>query len=43
METVNIHSDPFDRALLAQAQSEGIVLLSSDRQVQRYGGGVKLV
>jgi PIN domain nuclease of toxin-antitoxin system len=39
----NIHSDPFDRALLAQARAEGIILLSSDRQIQRYGGGVKLV
>ena len=36
-----IHRDPFDRMLVAQAQAEGIVLLSHDKDVIRYGNGVK--
>ena len=31
------HRDPFDRMLLAQARSEGMPLLSGDRQMRRYG------
>lgn len=38
-----IHKDPFDRLLLAQALSEGILLLTSDAQVARYPGPVRLV
>jgi PIN domain nuclease of toxin-antitoxin system len=30
------HRDPFDRMLIAQAQSEGLVLLTADRAFQRY-------
>ena len=33
-----IHKDPFDRLLLAQAISEGIVLLTADAQLARYPG-----
>ena len=31
-----LHKDPFDRILIAQAQSEGFVLLTVDRWVHRY-------
>lgn len=38
-----IHEDPFDRMLLAQAQVEGLVLLTSDETVARYPGPVRKV
>ncbi len=31
-----IHQDPFDRLLIAQAQLEGIPLLSGDEEIYRY-------
>lgn len=31
-----IHRDPFDRILVAQAQVEGLVLLTSDATIPRY-------
>ncbi|GAC1332680.1 MAG: hypothetical protein NVSMB17_12110 [Candidatus Dormibacteria bacterium] len=30
------HTDPFDRMLVAQAQSEGLLLMSADPDVSRY-------
>jgi PIN domain nuclease of toxin-antitoxin system len=30
------HKDPFDRALVAKAQVEGIPILSADRMIARY-------
>lgn len=38
-----IHKDPFDRILIAQATAEGILLLTTDEQVARYGGPVRKV
>jgi PIN domain nuclease of toxin-antitoxin system len=38
-----LHKDPFDRLLLAQAINEGIILLTSDAQLARYPGPVRLV
>jgi PIN domain nuclease of toxin-antitoxin system len=38
-----LHRDPFDRLLLAQALSEGIVLVTADAQLARYPGPVRLV
>ncbi|MBE9537783.1 MAG: type II toxin-antitoxin system VapC family toxin [Proteobacteria bacterium] len=35
-----IHKDPFDRILIAQAQVEGIVLLTSDDAVSQYPGAI---
>ena len=32
-----IHRDPFDRILVAQAKSEGITLVTRDRNILRYG------
>ncbi len=37
------HKDPFDRMLVAQAQVEGITLLTADRTVARYPGPIRLV
>jgi len=31
------HSDPFDRLLVAQAQAEGMAILTADRAFKRYG------
>ena len=38
-----IHSDPFDRMLVAQATVEGIMLLTADPLVARYPGPVRKV
>ena len=38
-----LHGDPFDRILVAQAQTEGILLLTSDERVAQYGGLVRKV
>lgn len=37
-----IHKDPFDRILLAQAQVEGITLLTADPTLAQYPGPVRL-
>ena len=31
------HRDPFDRMLIAQAQAEGLVIVTSDRRIPLYG------
>ena len=31
------HKDPFDRMLVAQAQSEGLVVVTNDEKITRYG------
>jgi Uncharacterized protein conserved in bacteria len=38
-----IHRDPFDRILVSQAMIEGITLLTSDPQVAKYPGPIRLV
>jgi PIN domain nuclease of toxin-antitoxin system len=38
-----IHGDPFDRLLLAQAEVEGMTLLTADRLLARYPGPVRFV
>ena len=38
-----MHRDPFDRLLIVQARSEGLLLLTADRKVAEYGSGVRLV
>ena len=35
-----IHKDPFDRILIAQAEVEGIILLTSDDAVSQYPGAI---
>jgi PIN domain nuclease of toxin-antitoxin system len=39
----DLHKDPFDRILLAQALSEGITLLTADAQLARYPGPVRKI
>ena len=36
-----IHKDPFDRILVAQAQLEGLTLLTTDEIVARYPGPIR--
>ena len=38
-----LHKDPFDRILVAQAECEGIALLTSDDQVAQYPGPIRKV
>jgi PIN domain nuclease of toxin-antitoxin system len=38
-----LHTDPFDRLLVAQALSEGITLVTGDAQVARYPGPLRKV
>jgi len=35
-ELPKLHADPFDRMLVAQAHSEGMVLITGDRQLLKY-------
>jgi PIN domain nuclease of toxin-antitoxin system len=37
-----VHHDPFDRMLIAQAQSENLVLLTADEILAEYGPSVRL-
>ncbi|MGY1693826.1 MULTISPECIES: type II toxin-antitoxin system VapC family toxin [unclassified Geodermatophilus] len=39
----DLHRDPFDRLLVAQAVAEGAVLLTADTRLAGYGGAVRLV
>jgi len=38
-----VHKDPFDRLLVAQAQTEGVALLTNDPVVAAYPGPIRLV
>ena len=38
-----LHKDPFDRILVAQAQAEGITLLTADALVAHYPGPIRMV
>ena len=38
-----LHKDPFDRLLVAQAQVEGLLLLTHDSEVAAYPGPIRLV
>lgn len=39
----DVHRDPFDRLLVAQAVAEGALLLTSDHRLTAYGDAVRLV
>ena len=43
MQLPDIHRDPFDRMLVAQAQTEGLTLLTADAVVAQYPGPIRLV
>lgn len=36
-----LHRDPFDRVLLAQAQTEGLLLVTGDEQLSQYPGAIR--
>ena len=36
-ELPDIHRDPFDRMLVAQAQAEGLEILTKDTEIPKYG------
>jgi PIN domain nuclease of toxin-antitoxin system len=38
-----LHSDPFDRILIAQALAEGMMLLTTDARVKAYPGPIRAV
>ena len=38
-----LHKDPFDRILVAQAETEGALLLTADEWVAKYPGPIRLV
>lgn len=38
-----LHRDPFDRLLLAQASADGLMLITSDRQLGGYPGPIRLM
>lgn len=38
-----LHKDPFDRILIAQARSEGMLLLTVDAAIIKYGQSVQAV
>jgi PIN domain nuclease of toxin-antitoxin system len=42
-ELPQLHSDPFDRLLLATARCENMTLLTRDANLARYGEGVRLI
>jgi len=35
-ELPDFHKDPFDRMLIAQAQSEGLILVTHDQDISKY-------
>ena len=37
----SIHRDPFDRILIAQAQTEGLTLVTADSTLARYPGPIQ--
>ena len=37
------HRDPFDRILLAQARTEGLILVTGDAALARYPGNIEVV
>jgi PIN domain nuclease of toxin-antitoxin system len=39
----DLHRDPFDRLLVAQAVAEGAVLLTADERLTAYGDAVRLI
>jgi PIN domain nuclease of toxin-antitoxin system len=38
-----LHKDPFDRMLVSQALTEGVILLTSDAMLTKYGAAVRKV
>lgn len=43
LESDGAHRDPLDRLLVCQSRTEPMLLLTADRQLERYGTTVKLL
>lgn len=43
LPTFDDHRDPFDRLLVAQSQTEPLLLLTADSALARYGSTVRVV
>jgi PIN domain nuclease of toxin-antitoxin system len=43
LESDGEHRDPFDRLLVCQSRTEPMLLLTADRQLQRYGNTVTVI
>lgn len=43
LESGGDHRDPFDRLLVCQSRTEPMLLLTADRQLERYGTTVNVV
>lgn len=43
LEADGEHRDPFDRLLVCQSRTEPMLLLTADRQLQRYGNTVTVI
>jgi PIN domain nuclease of toxin-antitoxin system len=43
LESGGEHCDPFDRLLVCQSRVEPMLLLSLDRQIERYGSTVIVI
>ncbi|WP_290651412.1 type II toxin-antitoxin system VapC family toxin [Aquisalimonas sp.] len=39
----DVHKDPFDRILVVQAETEGLLLLTVDEVLQRYPGPIQRI
>ena len=39
----SLHKDPFDRILLAQARTEGLILVTADASLAQYPGDIEVV
>jgi PIN domain nuclease of toxin-antitoxin system len=38
---LDIHKDPFDRIMIAQAIAENLIFITNDKTLAAYGGGVR--
>jgi len=38
-----LHRDPFDRLLVAQAQTDGLLLTTADERLSRYPGPIRKI
>ncbi|MES2345205.1 MAG: type II toxin-antitoxin system VapC family toxin [Chlamydiota bacterium] len=43
LQLPNLHRDPFDRLLIAQAKAEPLFFLTADKQLQEYSSLVSLI
>ena len=43
LESDGEHRDPFDQLLVCQSRTEPMLLLTADRQLQRYGNTVTVI